>query len=439
MAGRDKPGTRRLGGTTLAILGAFVFVTAVVAVSIYLAGIGSNTSASKVGSERPDTTSAQVLTSISTTRASGAQSDHPGQSSPVTTDSRAASASTTSSASSTTSSTQQTTTTTAPPPILTVAAGGDVLGDRGVGRFIDAKGGAPVFAAVEPLLKTADVAFVNLECPISDKGNRNPTKEYTFRGRPALVEGLNSGGIDVVSLANNHTLDYGKAALLDTVARLDDAGVGHAGAGANVSEAEKPAMLRTSAGSVAVLAFTEIIPGGFAATSKQAGVNAVLPNHKKVVAAIATAAEKADFVIVSFHWGTEYTSEPTQEQRLLAHQAIDAGADLVIGHHPHVIQGMELYHDKLIAYSMGDFVFDHYSRETGEAFVLRVALSPAGALSLEATPVYLDESTGVPAPVSGAEADRILDRLGALSARLGLELTRFHDQVVFEVAPPLTP
>lgn len=289
-------------------------------------------------------------------------------------------------------------------------------------------------AKVRPLMETAHIAFLNLESPISDIGARNPTKEYTFRSRPALTEGLVAAGIDVVSLANNHTLDYGSVALHDTVARLDSAGVAHAGAGADASAARAPALLITPAGIVAVLAFTEIIPGGFEATAEHPGVNPAMPDRKKLFAAIATADKKADFVIVSFHWGTEYTGQASEDQRRLAHEAVDAGADLILGHHPHVIQGLELYRNRLIAYSLGDFVFDHYSRETGEAFVLRVTMPLEGAPSVEVVPVYLSESSGVPAPVTGEEADAILTRLARLSSGLGLESTRAGDRALYKAA-----
>ena len=327
-----------------------------------------------------------------------------------------------------------TTTTTVPPP-LTVAASGDVLGDRDVGIFMDKHGGEPVFAQVRPFLETAHLAFVNIEGPISDKGARASWKQYTFRARPALIDGLVSAGIDVVSLANNHTVDYGTSALLDTIARLDEAGVCHAGAGADAAGASAPALLITPAGIVAVLAFTDIIPGGFTATSDAPGVAATTPDRKKLLASVAAANEWADFVIVSFHWGTEYTPHAGQDQRKLAHQVVDAGADLILGHHPHVIQGLELYRNRLIAYSLGDFVWDHYSRETGETFVLRVTMPRAGPPSIEVVPVYLDSPTGVPAPVTGDEADAILSRLVRLSASLGLELTISGDRVHFEPAP----
>ena len=312
-----------------------------------------------------------------------------------------------------------------------MAAGGDVMGDRGVGTFLDKNGGPAVFAQVKPYLDKADVAFVNLEGPVSDKGTQAVGKEVTFRARPALIDGLASAGIDVVSQANNHSLDYGSAALLDTILRLGTVGIAHAGAGANDKAAAAPALLETPAGTVAVLAFTDIIPGGFPAGPARAGVNPASPDRDKVLASIKAAKARADYVIVSFHWGIEYTAGANQDQRDLAHAAIDAGADLVLGHHPHVIQGLELYRGKLIAYSLGDFVFDHYSQATGETFILELVLPAQGSPKFEIVPVYVNDTTGVPAPVTGKAADSILTRLTALSANLGLQLVREGDRAAF--------
>jgi hypothetical protein len=335
---------------------------------------------------------------------------------------------------STTTTTQQPTTTTTEPPPLTVAASGDVLGDRGPGLFMDKNGGEPLFAEVKPFLETAMLAFVNVEGPISNVGARASWKEYTFRGRPALADGLAYAGIDVISLANNHSVDYGTKALLGTFVRLDAAGVQYAGAGPDAASAAAPAMLITPAGMVACLAYTDIIPGGFTAGSETPGVNATTPDRKKLLAAVAAADEKADFVIVSFHWGEEYTGEANRDQRKLAHQVVDAGADLVLGHHPHVLQGLELYRNRLIAYSLGDFVWDHYRPVTGETVILQMTVPRAGPPSFEVVPIYLDEVTGVPAPVTGDHAASILGRLAGFSADLGLELTISGDRAYFEPA-----
>ena len=326
------------------------------------------------------------------------------------------------------------TTTTTVPPLLTVAASGDVLGERGPGYFMDDHGGEAVFAQVRPLLESAHLAFVNVEGPISDKGTRATWKEYTFRGRLELAEGLASAGIDIISLANNHSMDYGAKALLDTFPRLRKAGVQWAGAGADAAAASAPALLITPAGIVALLAYTDIIPGGFTATSESPGVNATTPDRKKILKAVAAAAAWADYVIVSFHWGEEYTGTANADQRKLAHQVVDAGADLVLGHHPHVLQGFELYRDRLIAYSLGDFVWDHNRPVTGETVIVRVTVPRTGPPALEAVPVYLDEVTGVPSPVTGDHAASILNRLAAYSAALGMHLTITDDRAVYQPA-----
>ena len=319
--------------------------------------------------------------------------------------------------------------TSAPP--LTVSASGDVMGDRGVGQFIAQHGGPALFTQVKTLFQVSDIGFVNLETPVSTRGTRNTQKSVTFRSPPALVQGLSAGHINVVSLANNHALDYGAVALADTFHYLDTAHIAHAGAGANLSAARAPAILDTPAGKVAVLAFTDIIPAGFSATATRAGLSPTRPDQTAMLNAIRSAAREAKYVIVSFHWGIEYTDQANAEQRSLAHAAIDAGADLVLGAHPHVLQGLELYRGKLIAYSLGDFVFDHYSQATGETVVLQVKLSPAGKPSVTCVPVYLNAATGVPAPVTGKEANNILTRLTAISAPLGVHLVRSGSTAVF--------
>jgi len=337
--------------------------------------------------------------------------------------------STTAAPTTTTTAAPTTTTTTEPPP-LTVAAGGDVLGDREVGNYMDKYGGESVFEKVKPFMVDADLAFINLEGSISDKGARATWKEFTFRARPALTSGLVWGGIDVVSLANNHTLDYGSKAMLDCITRLDEAGVAHPGAGADSAAAAAPAVLETPAGTVGVIAASEITQA-FAAGAGAPGTNFTSAPNERLVAQVAAAAKEVDFLVVSFHWGTEYEAVASGHQQSLAHKVIDAGADLVLGHHPHVIQGLEIYKDRLIAYSLGDYIFDHYSRATGESFVLQITIPQEGGPSGKIIPVYLHDVWGVPAPVSGGEADAILDRLARLSSALGLELTRSGDYALF--------
>lgn len=307
------------------------------------------------------------------------------------------------------------------PPTITVAGVGDMLFDRNVKQLIEREGGKAPLAEVAERLSWADVAVGNLETPLSTRGTRTTVKEakYAFRGAPQAIEGLKLAGFDALSLANNHMLDYGAEALDDTVAALQDAGIGHAGAGKNTDAAWMPASIETSNGArVAFLAFSHVVPPGFWSGPDKHGVASGKNDLALIDKAIRAAKKSHDYVIVSFHWGVEYEDNANSDQVKKARRAVDAGADMVLAHHPHVIQGIEFYNGRLIAYSLGDFVFDHYSRKTGEAFIIDAELGPFGVGAVEFTPVYLD-SNGRPEVVTGSEADVILERLRDISAPLG--------------------
>lgn len=309
----------------------------------------------------------------------------------------------------------------AQPATITIAAVGDMIFDRKVKELIKKEGGQAPLAVVADRLSKADVAIGNLESTIADSGEKNETKDVTFRGHPAGIEGLKLAGFDALSLANNHMLDYGPEPLEDTVAALDEAGIGHAGAGENKNAAWKPATIDVDGTKVAYLAFTHVLPAGFLASDSRAGVASGKMDLSLIDEAVREAKNTHDYVIVSFHWGVEYEDFANGDQVMKARRVIDAGADMVLAHHPHVIQGVEFYNDKLIAYSLGDFVFDHYSRKTGEAFILEAELGPHGTSTATAVPVYLDEY-GRPEYVTGSDASVILKRLKQISAPHGTEV-----------------
>lgn len=300
------------------------------------------------------------------------------------------------------------------PTTLTVAAVGDMSFGRSVGKLIAQQGGAAPLANVAPLLASADIAVGNLEGTIATGGPRATWKDVTLIGDPRALAGLQLAGFDELALANNHAFDYGWPAMRCTITLLDGARIGHAGAGADSAAAWRPSVTAPRGEAVAFLAFTRVLPAGFGAGSHHPGVASAYENAQ-VAHAIKAAKRRYGQVIVSFHWGVEYADEPTPQQVGLAHEAVDAGADLVIGHHPHVIQGLERYRGRLIAYSLGDFVFQHNSRKTGESFILTADLGPGGVANVGVTPVLLD-GYGRPSVVRGAEAQRILGRLRSLSA-----------------------
>jgi poly-gamma-glutamate synthesis protein (capsule biosynthesis protein) len=318
------------------------------------------------------------------------------------------------------------------PTTLTVAAVGDMIFDRRVKSLVQASGGTAPLAEVASHLAAADIAVGNLESPLSSRGTEKTEKDVRFRGDPRGVEGLAASGFDFLSLANNHVLDWGSVALADTISLLKDKGIGYAGAGSDRAAAWTPAVVERGGASVAFLSFSHILPPGFVATKSSAGLAQGRNNMDAVVEAIKEAKAEHDYVLVSFHWGVEYADDCNGDQVRDAHRAIDAGADMVLSHHPHVIQALEFYKGKLIAYSLGDFVFDHYSRKTGEAFILDAELGPHGTGAVRVTPVYLD-GNGKPEIVRGAAARTILDRLKLISAKRGTSVTITGDTAV--VAP----
>ncbi len=310
------------------------------------------------------------------------------------------------------------------PATITIAAVGDLLFDLGPRRMIAAKGGRAPLAKVASLLRAADLTIGNLETPLSNRGTpvRGKPANLIFNGDPRGILSLTASGVDIVGLANNHAMDHGTIALKDTLATLDRAGIGHAGAGVNAKAAWAPAIVTIKGRKIAYLAFTQILPAYFTPSSTRAGVASGY-SVTKMTAAVRAAHKVADLVIVSVHWGTEQSYTANARQRHDARALIDAGADAVLSHHPHVMQGIDTYKGKLIAYSLGNFLFPYKTVEGRKTFILRFELGPTGRLAnVSAVPVYLGE-WGAPVVQTGASATRILQKLAAISKPMGTKLT----------------
>jgi len=302
-------------------------------------------------------------------------------------------------------------------PNITVAAVGDLLFDSAPKRLIRAEGGTAPFTKVASRLKAADVTVGNLECPLSRRGSPVPNKTFTFQGDPRAVKGLTYAGFDFLSLANNHARDYGATALADTFTNLRAAGLRWAGAGRNRTEAWKPAFIERGGARIAYLAFSEITPANFAATSSRSGT-AYSYDTDKVMSAIKAAKKQADYVIVSFHWGIERNYSPTARQVGEGRRAIRAGADMVLAQHPHVIQGVEFYRDGLIAYSLGNFVFSPGNVGGRDTMILHATMTPSGITSVTAEPCWIGYN-GRPVPQTGSVAKRILGVIKKTSTSRG--------------------
>ena len=234
-------------------------------------------------------------------------------------------------------------------------------------------------------------------------------------------------------MANNHAMDYGAAALLDTISRLKQVHVAVVGAGASATAALAPAIIERHGIKVAFLGYSDVLPAGYVAGSGP-GIAPARSDITKVIDDIRAAKAKADFVVVAFHWGVEYDQTPNPDQVAEGHAAIDAGADLVMASHPHVLEGVEAYHGGLIAYSLGDFVFEHSSRETGETVLITTDVSKT-QITAKLTPVYLS-SQGIPKVVKGYDAAVILKRMQDLSRQLHTTVVVTGDTAMVSIKRP---
>lgn len=295
-----------------------------------------------------------------------------------------------------------TTTTTQRQPWI-LLAGGDVLLDLTEPEGIDP------FANVEPNLASADVAIVNLEMAITERGEPYD-KEFVFRAPGSAALTLAGAGIDVVSLANNHVLDFGPVGLADTLSVLDEVNILRPGAGSNNAEAYAPRVLTLDNGiRVAFVSATAVVPGGFAASADRPGVADAKWAIPRVLAAVRAAAAGNDVVVVSVHWGIERETCPSQDQRALASDLIEAGANLILGHHPHVLQPIETFDRTVIAYSLGNFAWHPRYGITGDSGVLEINFDGPYVEGYRFHPHVLDYRGGATPISSGDRYDRIVD------------------------------
>ncbi len=258
---------------------------------------------------------------------------------------------------------------TAQSEILIQAAGDVMLGGRWEQQMAQ-DGYFHPFAKIAPELKKGDITLVNLEAPLTSRGKEFTDKKYRFRVKPQAAAALKKAGITTVTLANNHSMDYGPQGLLDTVQQLDKAGIGHVGGGENLAAARKAVVYNIRGTRVAVLGYSLTLPQEFWAGEKRAGTAPLL--EKMVKDDIAAARKQAAIVLVAVHWGEEGTIRLREYQPRLARMMIDAGADAVIGHHPHILQGIERYKRGIICYSLGNFAFAQKSRIADRTLLLRL-------------------------------------------------------------------
>lgn len=289
---------------------------------------------------------------------------------------------------------------------ITLIATGDVLPARSVNfQALMRKDFTWPYLKTADFTKSADIAFINLEtpfvedCPVTQQG-------MIFCSDPKNIEGLVFAGVDIASLANNHTANYGEKNVFQTVNLLYKNAILTTGIAG-------PQFLEVKGVKFAFLGYNDI-------SVPQFGISNV--DEQKIKIEIAHAKSLADIVIVAFHWGTEYRNQPDERQKYLAHLAIDAGADLIIGNHPHWIQPTEIYKSKLITYAHGNFVFDQmWSQKTREGVVGRYTFYDKSLIDVEFFPIQIDDY-GQPHFLSGPDKERILKEMQNES----LNLVRYY-------------
>ncbi|MEK7649560.1 MAG: CapA family protein [Patescibacteria group bacterium] len=267
---------------------------------------------------------------------------------------------------------------------------GDIMMDRGIRNTVDRNRGDYLFPFehVVEKLRGADLTFGNLEGPISDVGKKQGSI-YSFRMDPAVTKALYDVGFDAVSLANNHMGDYGREAFEDTMRRLRRAGIEYTGAGWNAKEASEVTVLERGGARLGFLGFSDVGPKWIEVGDTLSGI--AIADAEDVKAAVRQARDKVDILIVSFHFGEEYETRSRRNQQELARAAIDAGASIVIGHHPHVAQEIEQYRNGVIAYSLGNFIFDQaFSPDTKEALMFEVTIKNKRIDDFEAIPIHFN-------------------------------------------------
>lgn len=295
--------------------------------------------------------------------------------------------------------------------------GGDVMLSRVVGQKTAASGNwSWPFAKIASTTAAADLFIVNLESPFTIGGSHLvKTGSFSFNADPQMLAGLLTAGTDIATLANNHTINQGRKGIADTQKLLSDNAIAFTGAGLNETEARTPVIKEMGGIKIGFLAYA--YPDDYSiADSSTAGLAGL--DIPKMQADVKKLKPQVDLVIVTMHAGIEYVNKPNQQQKDFAHAAVEAGADLVVGHHPHWVQTTEIYQGKPILYSLGNLVFDQmWSTETQEGALAEVTLENKTIKAVKIIPIIIKDY-GQAEIADAATAARILKRMGLSDAQM---------------------
>jgi poly-gamma-glutamate synthesis protein (capsule biosynthesis protein) len=288
---------------------------------------------------------------------------------------------------------------------------GDFLPGASAMDVIRKNGYSYLFDGIRPYTEGADTLFLNLETPLSERGSAVEEKAYTFRSSPMIARVLKEERVHVVNLANNHILDYGVEALMDTIKYLSKSGVATAGAGVDWQQAARSALVKTMVGTIRFVAFSNTLPKIYWAKGDRPGT---LFGSEKAVRIAVSRHRGTGPVVASFHWGAELMTEPKEYQENLARVAIESGAALVVGHHPHVPQPISIHKGVPILYSLGNFAFGSYSKKAPYGLMAIAEFDESSRCTmLEVYPLNTDNHQVAfsPRPVTGPEGKKVFDSL----------------------------
>lgn len=309
-----------------------------------------------------------------------------------------------------------------------------IVGDMEINR----KDPEKVFEKVATELQKADLRFGGLEASLSERGTPVQGK-ITMRHSPDMIKGYLAGGFEVVAFASNHCLDYGMEPFVDTLDLLDRHQIQYVGAGRNIEEARKPAIIEKKGTRIGFLSYLLELPLGWGAHPTKPGVAPIRQDAlfgppyvneedlEAMVSDIQKTRPKVDVLISSYHWGASQSQTLTVSQKAVAHAAIDAGADLIIGRHPHILQGIEVYKGKAVFYALGNFMLDHnhpmFLPTVKESILVKCLIEEKAICQLSFAPVLLGDQGRPEIQVEGDRGPKtIFHTMERLSAKLNTKL-----------------
>lgn len=298
---------------------------------------------------------------------------------------------------------------------VTISLAGDVLLGSWIGKHMDTHGVDYPWENVKAVFLSSDLSLINLECSVGTAGEAQD-KEFTFRAKPETLKGLVNAGIKGVNLGNNHTLDFGRECFRQTLNNLEEHGLKYTGGGRDIESAYEPAVWEINDIKIGFIGFSRVTPhvDWYAAENRAGIVNGYDSNSPNMVKAVQQAKEKVDFLIVSLHWGVQLADYPSENDAAIAKELIDNGADCIMGHHPHVLQGIEFYKDRPIVYSLGNFIFGTKSERTAQTMIFNMEINKDGIMNTSITPGTI--KVGKPVISEGEDKEKIINLINELSS-----------------------